>query len=103
MLLIWWYTTGLLDLYQQVREHLRSFAHSLNLDVLTRYLFVPMYGYNDIGSRAISFAVRLVQLIVVSIVTFIYLVVEVIVMLVWLVLPIVIVANIFYQLFGYLW
>lgn len=103
MIFLWWYTTGLLTLFKQLRDHLRTFAHSLNLDVLTRYLFVPMYGYNDIGSRAISFAVRLVQLVFVSIATFIYLVFEVIVIVVWLVLPPVIVVNIVYQLFGNLW
>lgn len=103
MLLIWWYTAGLLALLRHVRERLRSFAHSMNLDVMTRYLFVPMYGYYDFWSRVISFFVRLVQLAFGMVAGVIYLIVEVVVVICWILVPIVVVGNILYQIFGYLW
>lgn len=103
MLFIWWYSTGLLTLLRQVRDHIRSYARSLNLQILTRYLFVPMYGYNDIWSRLISFSVRLVQLVVITIATFIYIVFECIVIAAWVGLPVVVVGNIVYQLGGIVW
>ena len=100
MLLIWWYTGGLLALLRKVREHIRSFAHSWNLNVLTRYLFVPMYGYNDWASRMISFCVRVVQLIVVSIATFLYIAFEFVLIVAWVLVPVVVVTNVIYQLTG---
>lgn len=107
MLLVWWYTGGLLTLLRKVRDHIRAFAHSWNLNVLTHYLFVPMYGYNDWASRGISFCVRVVQLIVVSLATFVYIAFEFVLIMAWMLVPIVVVVNIGYQLSGqlthYLW
>lgn len=103
MLLVWWYTGGLLALLHQVRDHTRSLAYSLNLNVMTRYLFVPMYGYYDFWSRVISFCVRIVQLVGGLIVTIIYIILELILIIAWIAVPIIVIANIFYQIFGYLW
>ncbi len=103
MLLVWWYTSGLLALLHQVRDHTRGLAHSLNLDVLTKYLFVPMYGYYDFWSRVISFCVRVVQLVVSLIVTIIYIILELLLILAWMFIPMIVIGNIIYQIFGYLW
>ncbi len=103
MLLLWWYGSGLMALLRQVRDHVQQFARSLNLQVLAKYLFVPMYGYNDIWSRLISFGVRCVQLVIVSIGTLFYIVLECILVLLWLAVPPVVLLNLLYQMIGVVW
>lgn len=103
MLLLWWYSDGLLNLIRHVREQVRSFSQSLNLQILTKYLFVPMYGYNDIGSRVISFSVRLVQLVVITMTTMGYILLESLVIVLWLSIPVVVLGNILYQLGLVIW
>ena len=103
MLLVWWYTTGLVTLLKQFRDRTSAFAHSMNLDVVSRYLFVPMYGYYDFWSRVISFCVRVVQLFFGGILAVLYIILELVMVICWIALPIIVVGNIIYQLLGRLW
>ncbi|MFA6474773.1 MAG: hypothetical protein WCV88_01065 [Patescibacteria group bacterium] len=103
MVLLWWYSTGLVSLLRQVRDQITSFAQSLNLGTLTKYLFVPMYGYNDIWSRIISFCVRLVQFVITAIITLVYIVIELCGVVIWLLAPPVVIGNLIYQIIGLLW
>lgn len=98
MFLIWWYTNGLLALLERLWGHVVDLVRALDLKLLAKYLFVPMYGYRDIGSRVISFFVRIVQLIFRLTYTLIYLVIETVFVLVWCILPIFVLLNIVYQL-----
>lgn len=100
--LVWWYTTGLTELITRLSNHAHDLARSLHLKTLVKYLFVPMFGYYDIGSRVISFCVRCVQLIVLLIYTILYLLFESVVLVVWVAIPPVIFYNLIYQLIG-LW
>lgn len=100
MFLVWWYTHGLFALLQRLQQRLSDLVRALSLKVLVRYLFVPMYGYNDIWSRIISFWVRLVQLILLLTYTLIYLVVEMATLVIWCALPMFVLVNIIYQLLG---
>lgn len=103
MLFVWWYTTGLVNLIHQIRDQVKSFSRSLYLPTLTKYLFVPMYGYTDIWSRMISFSVRFVQLVIITIATAVYLVFKCVLLVVWIGVPLVVVGNILYQIGGLLW
>lgn len=98
MFLVWWYTTGLYTILQRLQRRTAELVRALHLKTLVKYLFVPMYGYNDIWSRLISFPVRLVQLslLLAYAVTFVGL--EIILVLAWFLLPLVIVINIVYQI-----
>jgi hypothetical protein len=98
MFLVWWYTNGLYTVLQRLRRRTALLVRALHLKTLTRYLFVPMYGYNDIWSRLISFPVRLVQLTIIFAYTLVYVAFEVVLVLLWFALPLVIVVNIAYQL-----
>jgi len=100
--LLWWYTTGLIEVITRAQEHARDLARSLHLKTLARYLFTPMFGYYDIGSRVISFFVRIIQFIVLLAYTSIYIALEVVFVLGWIALPLVIFGNIVYQLLS-LW
>ncbi len=102
MWLVWWYTDGLYALLLRLRDRLRELVRALNLKILVRYLFVPMYGYYDIWSRIISFWVRLVNFAILFIVTLVYLAYEIIVLVIWCALPVVVLVNIVYQLAGWL-
>lgn len=98
MFLIWWYTDGLYTVLQRLRRRTSELVRALHLKKLGQYLFVPMYGYNDIWSRLISFPVRLVQLTVLLTYALLYLAIEVAVFLLWFGIPLVIIVNIVYQL-----
>lgn len=98
MFLVWWYTTGLFNVLQRLRRRMAELVRALHLKKLTKYLFVPMYGYNDIWSRLISFPVRLVQLTLLLVYALCYAVVEVLIVAVWFVLPLAIIVNIVYQI-----
>lgn len=97
MFVVWWYTTGLLNVLQRLRRRTAELVRALHLKTLMKYLFVPMYGYNDIWSRLISFPVRVVQLGLLMVYALLYVIIEVIVVVVWFMLPLLVVVNIVYQ------
>jgi len=94
---IWWYTKGVLRLVYHLKHHTDSLVRSLNLKIVAKYLFVPMYGLTDIWSRVISFVLRLVWLIGAIIITIIYLCFGLIALSVWVSVPVVVGYNIIYQ------
>lgn len=94
---IWWYTKGVLRLVHHLKHHADSLVRSLNLKIVAKYLFVPMYGLTDIWSRIISFVLRLIWLIGATIITIIYLGFGLIVLAAWVSLPVVVGYNILYQ------
>lgn len=100
MFIVWWYTNGLLALLEELHKHVVELVRVLDLKLLVRYLFVPMYGYRDIASRVISFFVRLVQLAARLLYTVAYLIVQMALVLVWCLAPAFVVLNIIYQVAG---
>lgn len=95
---VWWYSKGLIQAFRVAIGQIRSMANYFALPILVRYWFKPMFGQSDFWSRIISFGVRTVQLIVVSIGQLVWTILVFAVFLLWPVLPIVIVANLFFQL-----
>jgi hypothetical protein len=95
---IWWYTEGAFKILKKISREIKEFAHSLNLGILFKYLFKPMYGLTDVWSRIISFMVRIVHFCILGSLALIWILVLIIFFLAWLALPIFIVYNILYQL-----
>lgn len=93
----WWYTIGAYRILQKIVKDTKSFAHDLHLGILFKYLFKPMYGLTDIWSRIISFMVRIVQFIILSLTTFIWLAFLFLCFIAWLLLPILVLYSILFQ------
>lgn len=64
LLPVWWYTTGLKDVFFATLNSMRSASVFFGLGVWVKNLFVPMYGETSFSGRAISFGVRLVVIAV---------------------------------------
>lgn len=95
---VWWYSAGALAIFKKIISEARNFAHDLNLGILFKYLFKPMYGMTDIWSRIISFIVRIGHFSVLFFITGLWLVVLFLLFLAWLALPILVVYSLVYQL-----
>ncbi len=95
---IWWYTQGAYHILKLIFKEIKEFAYSLNLGILFRNLFTPMYGFRDLGSRVISFFVRIVYFFILLVITVIWLVLLIVIFFVWLILPAFVLYNLLYQL-----
>ncbi|MFA6027770.1 MAG: hypothetical protein WC752_02490 [Patescibacteria group bacterium] len=95
---VWWYTKGAFSILQKIGGDIKNFAHDLNLGILFKYLFKPMYGMTDIWSRIISFMVRIVQFFILSFITAIWIVLLVCLFIIWLLLPLFVLYNIIAQI-----
>lgn len=95
---VWWYTKGTIAVIELIARELKGFADSLNLRILLRFLFTPMFGQYDVLGRIISFWVRIVHFIVLFISTIVYTVVLCVLFVAWLMLPIVVVYNLLFHL-----
>lgn len=94
---LWWYTTGTIQIIQLITREISGFAKSLNLRILFQFLLTPMYGYNDITSRIISFFVRIGHFAVLLTATIVYTVVLLLLLVLWLVLPIFVLYNLIFH------
>lgn len=85
---VWWYVVATKDVLRYCRNHISQANDALAWSLLARNLFRPMYGDYSRTGRAISFGVRLVQWLILSIamliVTLIYCL---LVILWWLIIP----------------
>jgi fatty acid desaturase len=81
-----------------VGNFLRNEQTILGLSVWLKNIFTPMYGQHDFLGKAISFFMRLVQIIARSFLMLIYVIIALILVAFWLVLPPLVVGAIFYQL-----
>lgn len=95
---VWWYTVGAYKILRRIGKEIKEFAYDLNLKILFKYLFKPMYGMTDIWSRIISFMVRIVQFCILAFVTLIWVIILFSLFIIWLVLPIFVLYNILFQL-----
>ncbi|MFA5995545.1 MAG: hypothetical protein WCW27_03680 [Patescibacteria group bacterium] len=97
---IWWYTTGLFNITRHIVAQTKDLVRHLNLKILARFLFTPMYGLYDIWSRAISFPVRVVHFLLLSTYALINILFLLLRLIFWLALPGFVFYNIFYQLWS---
>lgn len=95
---LWWYGQGVVKLLRMIEAQMLDIARSLNLKILARYLFTPMYGLTDIVSRLISFPVRVAHFLVLTTMALVYSALLLFVLAVWLAAPIIITYNVLYQL-----
>jgi len=96
---IWWYSAGLVKIVKGVGHFYHHQEMSLNFLVWLKNIFVPMYGQHDIAGRAISFVIRLFQVIYRGLAMLIVLVLGVAFVAFYLSLPFLILLAILKQLF----
>lgn len=95
---VWWYTTGALNILKKISSEIKNFAHDLNLGILFKYLFKPMYGMTDIWSRIISFLVRITQFFILGLIAALWIMLLFCLFILWLVGPLFVLYNIIHQL-----
>lgn len=96
---LWWYSVGFFRILKNLAIFLKERWLVIGTGVWLKNIFVPMYGQTDFASRAISFFIRLVQIICRFIVYIFFVLMSIIGMVLWLVLPILIIILIFKRIF----
>jgi hypothetical protein len=97
---IWWYTVGAMKVLHLIRREAGALAQSLNLRVLLKFLFKPMFGQSDIIGRIISICVRIVHFCILATYSAIITILLVLLLIAWLLLPPFILYNVWFHLFG---
>ena len=97
---LWWYGRGFANCIRGVFNWLRNQSQMIGAWVWLRNLFVPMYGQRDIAGRAISFVIRLVQIVFRGLATIVIFLVSLSAVIIWLVFPIAVLAAIIWQIYG---
>jgi len=95
---LWWYSVGLGRTLLNVGHFIREEQTSLGLGVWVKNIFTPMYGQRDFTGKAISFFIRLIQIIFRGIFMLFWLLISAVFIAFWLTLPPLIIGAIFYQL-----
>ena len=96
---LWWYGAGLIKKIKSLFSFLKSKEAELGLSVWAKNILVPMYGQSDFAGRAISFFVRLVQVIIRSIVFFAWFILALLALIIWLFFPPMLVIALIFQIF----
>lgn len=94
---IWWYTEGAMKVLRLIGREVGSFAKTLRIRTLFRFLLKPMFGQTDIWGRIISFGVRIVHAFVLLFVTIFYTIFLTLLFLVWIALPPLMIAALIYH------
>ncbi|PIT94627.1 hypothetical protein COT98_02705 [Candidatus Falkowbacteria bacterium CG10_big_fil_rev_8_21_14_0_10_39_9] len=95
---LWWYSVGLWRTLLKVVNFISEQQISLGLSVWVKNIFTPMYGQRDFTGKAISFFMRLIQIMARSIAMLFWLILSFIFIAFWLALPPLVVGAILYQL-----
>ena len=95
---LWWYSSGFAMFVRKIIYFWRSEQKTLGFYVWLKNLFVPMYGQNDFSGRAISFFIRLVQIIFRGLILLFWVLAGLALMLFWLALPLLLIMAIAFQL-----
>lgn len=98
---VWWYSAGLKKMFIFIKNEVLSFAATLNLKILFKSLFKPMYGDYSREGRIISIFVRFFHFLFLFIAELVLIVVLLIVFLAWLLLPLIVAYFIFFQFSNY--
>ncbi len=96
---LWWYSVGFFRILKRLGVFLRERWMVIGAGVWLKNIFVPMYGQTDFTSRAISFFIRLVQIIFRFIVFIFFVIACLFSLILWVILPIAIVWAIFDRIF----
>lgn len=95
---VWWYSVGLFRAARWVWFFWLGQERALGLSVWAKNIFVPMYGQRDFVGRAISFVMRLVQIVIRSAALMFWLLVCLIILLAWLAVPLALLIALAFQL-----
>lgn len=60
---LWWYTVGFFRFLKNIGSFLKEQWTVIGAGAWIKNLFTPMYGQSDFAGRAISFVVRIFQII----------------------------------------
>ena len=94
---VWWYTTGTKRMLFFIGREMRTLAQSLNLKILFKSLFKPMFGDYSREGRIISIFVRFFHLLFLALAQLVFTIVLICLLVVWLVFPVIVVYFIFFQ------
>lgn len=95
---LWWYSKGFLKVVVGGGRMIADFDQSLGFSIWLKNLFVPMFGQHDFAGRAISFFLRLVQVVFKGFALLLIALFILAIYIGWLVLPIFIILMTFYTL-----
>lgn len=98
---IWWYSTGTKRMLFFIGREMAELTQSLNLKILAKSLFKPMFGDYSREGRIISIFVRFFHLIFLTFTQLVFTIVLVCLFIIWLLLPVAVVYFIFFQLSNY--
>ena len=96
---LWWYGVGLIKKSKSLFYFIKAKEEELGLGVWAKNILVPMYGQRDFTGRAISFFVRLVQVIFRTILLSVWFILALSVLLIWLFFPPILVIASIFQIF----
>jgi len=96
---LWWYSVGFVRTLKSLGLFLKEKWTIIGAGVWIKNLFTPMYGQTDFASRAISFFVRLFQIIFRFLAFVLFLVLVIIAVFLWLSLPISVILLILIRIF----
>lgn len=84
---LWWYTIGFGRFFKGILNFWRNKQAALGFWVWLKNIFVPMYGQHDFAGRAISFFIRVIQIIYRGVAMIFWLLIGLVIALLWLLLP----------------
>lgn len=95
---LWWYSRGFIHFVKKVYHFLKEEQKILGFNIWLKNIFVPMYGQRDLTGRAISFFIRLFQVVVRGLVLIFWALISLSLLIMWLALPFLLIMAIVYQL-----
>ena len=94
---VWWYSAGAVGALNRFFDRLRFGNQYFGWSVWLVNIFRPMYAQRDFAGRAISFVVRIIQVIVRSMLLLGWSMVALLMLLSYFFLPVIVILEIFYQ------
>ncbi len=84
---VWWYTTGLIGTLLKLSRAAAEGASIIGIRIWAKSLFKPMYGEYSWQGRIISFFMRLVVLLFMTLQMIVWLGILLVLLIIWCVLP----------------
>jgi hypothetical protein len=85
---VWWYSIGFVRISKNLGVFLGDRWTVIGAGVWIKNIFVPMYGQRDFASRAISFLVRIFQIVFRLLLFLLFSVIALSLITLWLALPV---------------
>lgn len=85
---VWWYSVGLVGTLRKLSRAVQEGASIIGIGIWAKSLFKPMYGEYSWQGRIISFFMRVVMLLFMTIQMIVWLGILFILLFIWLILPV---------------